>query len=154
MTIQTYLLNMCKHCGIEADTLEVEVAEEEGFIRAQINVPEEESGLLIGFHGETLSSIQRLTRVVFQSEVGDRRLSVNVNNYREQREDKLKDITHRGAMHVLETGEPYEFAFLPANERFIIHSTISENPDFSELESVSEGEGRDRVLVIRLKTAA
>jgi spoIIIJ-associated protein len=151
MSIQTYLLNLCKHCGIEADTLVVEVTDEPDMIVAQIDVPEEESGLLIGFHGETLSSIQRLTRVVFQDELGDRRLVVNVNNYRQQREEKLKDIARRGAQRVLETGQAYTFSYLPANERFVIHTTISEDPEFVELESVSEGEGRDRVLMIRLK---
>ncbi len=151
MLIQTYLENMCKHCGIDAETLKVEVSDQDESVTALISVPEEESGLLIGFHGETLSSIQRLTRVVFQEELGEKRLVVNVNNYREQREDKLKEIARRGAQRVLESGQPYRFSYLPANERFVIHTAISEDPEFADLESVSEGDGRDRVLMIRYK---
>lgn len=151
MTIQNYLSNMFQHCGLDAETLDIQIEDTEQEIAATIVLPEEESGLLIGFHGETLSSIQRLTRVVFQEELGEKRLVLNVNNYRQQREEKLKELAHKGAQRVLESGQPYTLSRLPANERYIIHSTLAEEPEYAELESVSEGEGRDRVLVIRLK---
>lgn len=153
MTIQTYLTNICQHSGIDADHLEIEMTEDDQAVTAAITVPQEDSGLLIGFHGETLSAIQRLTRVVFQDELAERRLIININNYREQRAEKLQQIATRAAERVLETGRPYTFSYLPANERFVIHSTISEDSAFSELESVSEGEGSRRVLTIRLKAA-
>lgn len=151
MTIQSYLTNICKHSGLDAEQLEVTVDEQDGVITANITVPPEESGLLIGFHGETLSALQRLTRVVFQEEIQDKRLTVNVNQYREQRAEKLAEMAKNAAAQVLETGRPYRFSRLPAHERFVIHSTISDSQDYAELESVSEGEGRDRVLTIRLK---
>lgn len=153
MTIQTYLTNICQHSGIESDSVQIEMTEDEQAVTAAITVPQEDSGLLIGFHGETLSALQRLTRVVFQDELGERRLIININNYREQRAEKLRQIATRAAERVLETGRPYTFSYLPANERFVIHSTISEDSAFSELESVSEGEGSHRVLTIRLKSA-
>lgn len=151
MTIQTYLTNLCQHCGFEADSVTLTLDEQDDRITVMIEVPEEESGLLIGFHGETLSALQRLTRVVFQEELGEKRLVININNYREQREDKVQELAHRAARKVLETGRPYTFSYLPANERFIVHTTLSQEPEFESLESVSEGEGRDRVLSIRLK---
>lgn len=152
MTIQNYLTNVCKHSGLDADQLEVKINEADDVITAEITVPPEESGLLIGFHGETLSALQRLTRVVFQEELKDKRLVVNVNQYREQRAEKLREMAENAATQVLETGRPYRFSRLPAHERFVIHSTISDGEEFTELESVSEGEGRDRVLTIRLKS--
>lgn len=151
MTIQTYLTNICQHSGIDPDHLNIELDETEEAVNVAITVPMEDSGLLIGFHGETLSALQRLTRVVFQDELTDKRLSININNYREQRADKLKQIATRAAQRVLETGQAYTFSYLPANERFVIHSTISEDPEFSSLESISEGEGTHRVLTIRPK---
>lgn len=151
MTIQNYLTNVCKHSGLDADQLEVNINEADDVITAEITVPPEESGLLIGFHGETLSALQRLTRVVFQEELKDKRLVVNVNQYREQRAEKLREMAQNAAAQVLETGRPYRFSRLPAHERFVIHSTISDSEELAELESVSEGEGRDRVLTIRLK---
>lgn len=153
MTIQSFLVNVCQHSGIDAENLEVEVNDEGETIQATIKVPQEESGLLIGFHGDTLAAIQRLTRVIFQEELQDKRLVVNVNEYREQRSDRLKQMAEKAAEQVLETGRPYRFANLPSHERFVIHSTIGDNPDYASLESVSEGEGRDRVLIIRPKAA-
>lgn len=153
MTIQSFLVNVCQHSGIDAENLEVEVNDEGETIQATIKVPQEESGLLIGFHGDTLAAIQRLTRVIFQEELQDKRLVVNVNEYREQRSDRLKQMAEKAAEQVLETGRPYRFANLPSHERFVIHSTIGDNPDYAGLESVSEGEGRDRVLIIRPKAA-
>lgn len=151
MTIQNYLTNICKHSGLDADQLSVTVEEADGVVNATIQTPPEDSGLLIGFHGETLSALQRLTRVVFQEELQDKRLVLNINQYREQRAEKLREMAEKAAAQVLESGRSYRFSRLPAHERFVIHSTISETPEFAELESVSEGEGRDRVLIIRLK---
>lgn len=151
MTIQTYLTSICQHSGIDPDQLEIDLQEEGDRLIAAITVPTEDSGLLIGFHGETLSALQRLTRVVFQAELAEKRLVINVNNYREQRADKLKQIAVRAAERVLETGQPYTFSYLPSNERFVIHSTISDDETYADLESVSEGEGMHRVLTIRPK---
>lgn len=151
MTITSYLTNICQHSGIDPDQLQIDLEDTNEAITASITVPTEDSGLLIGFHGETLSAIQRITRVVFQSELTDKRLVINVNNYREQRADKLKEIAFRAAERVLDTGRPYTFSYLPSNERFVIHSAISEDNRFAELESVSEGEGNRRVLTIRYK---
>jgi len=152
MTIQNYLMNLCQHCGIDSEVLEVTIDEADDRIEAKITVPEEDSGLLIGFHGETLSSMQRLARVVFQEELQDKRLVLNINNYREQRAEKLQDMARSGAYRVIETGQQHIFSYLPANERYVIHTTLADDAEFSQVESVSEGEGRERVLIIRLKT--
>jgi spoIIIJ-associated protein len=154
MNIQQFLTNVCQHSGIEPESVEISEADESGMMIANITVSPEDSGLLIGFHGENLSSLQRITRVIFQEELADKRLAVNINQYREQRAEKVQQLAIKAAERVLETGRPYTFSYLPANERFIIHTTISETPDFATLESVSEGEGFHRVLVIRPKTSA
>lgn len=151
MTIQTYLTKMCEHCGIDPETLRVEQTDSEDQIQISIEVPVEDSGLLIGYHGETLASIQRLARVVFQAEIGEKKVIVNVNNYREQRAEKVLQMVDKAAQKVIETGRPYTLTNLPSHERFLVHSTLSENPDYASLESFSEGEEPHRVLVIRLK---
>jgi len=154
MHIQDFLTNICQHSGIEPESVELGDADEAGIMIANITVSPEDSGLLIGFHGDNLGAIQRLTRVVFQEELADKRLVVNINKYREQRTEKVQQLAVNAAQRVLETGRPYIFSYLPANERFVVHTTISETSEFSTLVSVSEGEGFHRVLVIRPKTTA
>ena len=151
LQLQQYLINLCKHSGIDQEQVSVDVEETEDIVSVNFNLPAEDSGLFIGFHGETLSSVQRLVRIIFQKEYGDKKIILNINNYREQRVEKLQEMAHSIARRVLESGRSYTFAYLPPNERFVIHTIISETPEYSSLESVSEGEGQQRYLVIRPK---
>lgn len=153
-TIDTFLSQLCEHCGLTADQFSVSLEETEGRILVQLNVPDEDSGLFIGHHGDTLESLQRVLRIIFQKEDADPRILLNVNDYRQKREEKLRETTRLVAQRVLETGEEHTFrTYFSAHERFIIHTTLGEDPQFAELESVSAGEGKDRRLSIQFKNA-
>lgn len=152
MTIDSFLTQLSEHCGISADDMKVEVQEDGEYLRVSVLVPEEDSGLFIGYHGETLDSIQRMVRIIFQDEYPDHKIMVNLNDYRQQREDRLTEITESVADRVLETGERYTFnSYFPAHERFVIHSFLAKNEKYEELESVSEGTGKNRKLTIQFK---
>lgn len=152
MTIETFLSQLAEHCGISPEEIQVTVTEDEEYVRVSIELPEEDSGRFIGFHGETLESIQRVLRLIFQEEHNDKKIIVNINQYRQDRADRLKEITQAIAKKVVETGQPYTFqSFLPAHERYIIHTTLSEIEEGSALESVSEGTGKNRRLTIQKK---
>lgn len=153
MTITDYLQKLCQHCGVDPSHIQITLEETDTHIKAHIELPEEESGLFIGYHGETLDSVQRMVRLTFREELEaqDKRFILNVNQYREQRQDQLAERVITIAQRVLETGESYTFNYLPSHDRFLVHTTLSENSEFAELESVSEGEGRERYLTIRLK---
>lgn len=152
MTIDSFLTQLSEHCGIQADDIEVTVREDGEYLRVFISVPEEDSGLFIGYHGETLDSLQRMVRIIFQEEYPDHKIMVNLNDYREQREDRLTEITASVADRVLETGESYTFnSYFPAHERFVIHSFLASDNKYEKLESVSEGVGKNRKLTIQFK---
>jgi spoIIIJ-associated protein len=151
MVIQDFLQRLLGHMGIEE--AEVEIKEEDDKVFVQINISEEDSGLLIGYHGDVLASLQRITQLVYREE-GDKKFILNVNDYKQRREAQLKEMVSSIAYRVLESGEEYVFAFLPANERLIVHQTISENPEFVELESMSIGDASARRLHIRFKEEA
>ncbi len=152
MTIDGFVKQLCEHCGVDPEVIDVQMEDQGDTIVVTLNLPEEDSGRFIGFHGETLESMQRVVRIIFSTEYPEKKILLNINNYREEREVKLKELTQTAAQRVLESGQPYRFqSYLPAHERFIIHSTLSELPDSDKLESVSEGDGKDRRLSIRLK---
>lgn len=152
MTIEVFVRQLCEHCGVDPETITVSVDETDDMMSVLVSLPEEESGRFIGFHGETLESIQRVLRVVFSKELPDKKIVLNINHYRQDRERKLQELTRNVAERVLESGEHYTFqSYLPAHERFIIHTTLGELADAEKLESVSEGMGKDRRLTIRLK---
>lgn len=151
MTIQDYLTRLCQHVGLTDDQFTIEVVEDETQTQATLKLPEEESGLFIGYHGETLQSIQRLVRISFYEELQNKLFKLNVNNYREQRQDQLEEKVMDIAQRIIETGDPYTFPYLTAQDRFVIHSTLSQHEEFSGLMSESEGDGKQRYLTIRLK---
>lgn len=150
MKIQEYIERLLAHSGVNEATVEVTEPAEHKMV-VQINVPESESGALIGHHGETLAALQRIVNIVFREELADTRVTININDYRDRRTEALQAQTIRNAHQVLKTGRSYTFDYLPSNERYIVHATLTENEEFSELESVSDGEGKQRLLSIRKK---
>lgn len=156
MTIETFVTSLCEHCGLSKEDISLQVDETDSEIVITLDVPEDESGIFIGHHGEGIDSLQRIVRIIFQDSKEDasldKKITLNINKYREKREDRLKDLTYSLANKVLQTGRPYTFnSYLPAHERYIVHSTLSEEEGFKELESVSVGEGKNRMLTIRMK---
>lgn len=131
--------------------------------RINIQVNAEDSGSLIGYRGDGLQSLQRLVRIIFtdvnHSSFRDKeneneswqRLTININDYLEEKSERLRQTALRAGHKVLETGRAYRLHSLSSPERFIIHSEISQNPEFSELESFSEDDESGRVLIIRYK---
>lgn len=153
MTTKTFLTQLCEHCGLASDAIKYTEEQNEKNKQITLSVPEDDSGLFIGFHGETLESLQRLVRIIFQ-ESADEKIVLNINDYRQQREDRLKELTKEAVERVLSGESIYTFhSYLPAYERFIIHTTLGEMPEAAELESISVGDGRDRRLQIQRKQA-
>lgn len=102
--------------------------------------------LLIGYHGDTLSSLQMLMSQHLFVDTGEwLSLSVNVNDYRERRESSLKTMADSVVERVIETGQAHTLPPMPANERRLIHVYLSEHPSVA---TESTGEGRMRCIVI------
>lgn len=116
----------------------------------QVKVETEESGLLIGFHGETLSSFQLILGLAVYRKLGQWvRVVVEVGDYRARREQQLRMMAESYAAQVVATGQPLVLPYLPPIERRIIHLALQDRPD---VETVSEGEGNLRRVVIKPKT--
>lgn len=129
---------------IEA-TIEVELVDEV----YQVKMETEESGLLIGFHGETLSSFQLILGLIVYKKLRQWvRVVVEVGDYRARREEQLRAMAQSYASQVVASGQPLVLPSLPPIERRIIHMALSDNP---EVVTVSEGEGNQRRVVIKLK---
>jgi len=109
----------------------------------------DETGLLIGKKGETLSSIQTVLGIMLKTATGDwSRVVVNVGDYREKEEDYLKSLAESTAQRVKETGEPQSLYNLKPWQRRIVHMHLSENSDIS---TESVGEDEERYIVVKVK---
>ena len=108
---------------------------------------EEDMGLLIGRHGQTLDAVQELTRVVVSHRTGLRcRVIVDVEDYKKRQRARLASKSREVAKRVARTGR--EEALDPMNpyERKVVHDAVAE---VSGVESSSRGEDPDRRVVIR-----
>ncbi|MDR0957408.1 MAG: single-stranded DNA-binding protein [Candidatus Nomurabacteria bacterium] len=105
------------------------------------------SNLLIGRNGDTLRSIQFLLRsTLIQKNAEINRVNLDIADYKRRHNDQIAARAEQWAKEVIETGE--EMSLRPMNpaERRIVHKVLG---DFSQLSTESEGEGRERHIVIR-----
>jgi spoIIIJ-associated protein len=109
----------------------------------------DETGLLIGKKGETLSSIQTVLGLLLKQKTGEwNRVVVNVGDYREKEEDYLKNLATATADRAKETGEPQSLYNLKPWQRRVVHMALGED---SEITTESMGEGEERYLVVKPK---
>lgn len=133
---------------LEIENVEVTGKEDGGYLHVQISVDENDSGILIGHHGDTIASMQRLVNIGFINELEGKRVILNINDYKEKRESIVLAMTQRYVDRLKETGEPQVLPYLPANERLIIHMAYKDDP---EIETHSEGEGKQRRMILQLR---
>lgn len=135
--------------GVNATTEVTEEGEGESkLIRIKIDA-KEESGLLIGSHGMTLEAIQTFVAIALKNETGEWvRVFVDIADWSERQKEKLEDLAKQAAERAKSKGEPQYLYNLNSSQRRIVHMTLSED---SEIETVSEGEGEERYLVVKSK---
>ena len=103
-------------------------------------------GILIGKHGQTLDALQYLTNLAAGKSFRHHYfVMLDVENYRERRQDTLEALAHRLAGKARRTGEPVKLEPMPAGERRIIHLALQDDPSVS---TESEGEAPYRYVVI------
>lgn len=130
----------------------VEAQETEETIYLSIQPEEKDSSLLIGYHGENLESFQLILSFLANKELEEfKRIVVNVGDYRERREEKLREIALHAKEEAIEKNGEVVLPDLSSSDRRIIHLLFQ---DDEEVSSESVGEGRDRQLVIKPKKRA
>jgi spoIIIJ-associated protein len=104
-------------------------------------------GGLIGPHGETLNALQYLSRLMLGHQMRTRpTFIIDVEGYRQRREQALARLAERMASKVIQTGRPQNLEPMPPNERRIIHMTLREH---KHVYTHSVGEGnRRRVRIL------
>ena len=109
-------------------------------------ISEEDYGNIIGRRGETLDALQYLTRLfVNRSSNNNKRVALNVGDYRKRREETLRALAKRQALRVAKYGRSTALEPMNPYERRIIHTAIQE---IDGVTSHSVGEGDRRRVVI------
>ena len=107
---------------------------------------DQDSNLKLISDPETVEALQELTRLAVQVKTTTfSRLILDVGGSRQKRVDDLTRIVNRVIEKVRESGEAAPMKPMSSYERKIAHDLIAE----AGLVSESEGEGRDRHIVIK-----
>ncbi len=136
--------------GLDFD--EIKVIEEEDLTRAEI--VSGTASRIIGWHGETLNSIQHLAKsIIRQKEKLERSpfLVLDVDGYRKSQEDKVKKIAEQKADFVRRTASRVALAPMSPYFRRIVHLHVANTPELADLTTESSGEGDYRQIVLKLK---
>jgi len=118
-----------------------------------ITISGADAGVLIGYHGETLTALQYLANLAANKREEDEerqysRVTVDIEGYRAKREATLVELAKRTAGKVKRTGRYVYLDAMPANERRIIHATIQDIPGVS---TYSKGDDHRRYVVVCLE---
>ncbi|HZT07433.1 MAG TPA: RNA-binding cell elongation regulator Jag/EloR [Chloroflexota bacterium] len=125
------------------------IQQENGKATILLDVAGDDVGLIIGRHGETLSSLQFLLNACLGKRLPrDTRIVVDVEHYRERREQSLRAIAMRAADRARRERRPVTLQPMPPNERRIIHLALQSSRYVS---TESTGEGPERRVVISPK---
>lgn len=117
--------------------------------RYQVLLKSDTPALLIGYHGNTLSGLQLFLSQHLHQKLGEWiNLSVDVNDYRQRREQSLKILADSTVEKVLSSNQAYILPPMSASERRVVHVYLSEHPQVS---TASSGEGKQRSVVISPK---
>lgn len=121
------------------------MSEEDGII--SLSLETEDSGIIIGYHGETLEALQLILSLVLAKESGEfKRVSIEVGDYKKNREEWLEKIALDAKERALVEKKEVYLSDLKAWERRVVHLLLQ---DDKEVVSESTGEGRERVLVVK-----
>jgi spoIIIJ-associated protein len=131
---------------VRAAGVDAEVAVDVGDTEVRGVLRGDDLGMLIGRAGQTINALQYLApRIVLNELDATLRVTVDIDGYRERRLQMLLAEADKVASNVARSGRPAELGSLPAIERRAIHEHLR---DYPGVETESEGEEPDRVLVV------
>ncbi|MCX8128990.1 MAG: protein jag [Clostridia bacterium] len=141
---KAFLLSVFEKMNVNAD---VDVQESDESIL--LKVSGKDIGIVIGRRGETLDSLQYLTSLVVNKGHEDyKRVVIDIENYRQKREETLIKLANRLAERVMKYKKNVTLEPMNPYERRIIHSTLQNN---RYVETYSVGDEPNRKVVITLK---
>lgn len=145
--VRDFLESILKSMDVEA---KISIKEKKDVIKIDLSGPD--MGIIIGYRGETLDSLQYLVSLVINKDQSCdyKRVILDTENYRDKREETLKKLARRLGHKVRETGRPVKLEPMNPYERRIIHSELQNN---NYVQTYSEGEEPFRKVVINLRKA-
>jgi spoIIIJ-associated protein len=144
---KNFIRDVLNSMGVRA---EIRIKEENNVVKISLTGPD--MGIIIGYRGETLDSLQYLVSLVVNKghETEYKRVVLDTENYRQKREETLKRLAIKTAEKVSRSGRSFRLEPMNPYERRVIHSALQNDP---RIQTFSEGDEPFRRVVIDVKKA-
>jgi len=141
-TIEKIVTKFVKELEIDGAFTVVENGE-----MVDIMMETKDTGIVIGYHGEILESLQLVLSLTIAKELGRFiRISLEVDGYKKNRIEYLENLAQQVKEKALAENKEQVLMSLKSWERRVIHLALQED---DQVTSESSGEGRERVLLIK-----
>ncbi len=152
-----FINRLLKNMDSEATAVQAEPPEGAVFegVYPKIDIVGDNSGILIGHHGETLDAIQFLANLCMNRKTGASgrefvKINVDIENYRAKREETLRALARRMAQKAIKYKRNVVLEPMNPYERHIIHSELQ---DMEKVDTHSVGSDENRKVVITYEGA-
>jgi spoIIIJ-associated protein len=147
--VKTLISHMKVNAKVNARILDPEDEHDRPMVL--IEITGKDLSILIGRRAETLNSLQYITSLMLNQQIGDwTPMMIDVQGYRFRRERQLRQIARRLADQVVQTNRKQVLEPMPANERRIIHMELRYHP-FVTTESIGEEPNRRTTIILKPK---
>jgi len=93
----------------------------------KVTTDDASAGMLIGRHGQTIDAVEHLVERMASNAIDARaRINLDINNYRQQREEALAERVQEAAESIRESGRPVHMEPMSARERRLVHMKAAE----------------------------
>lgn len=137
-----YLEDILSFFGLNTD---IYATSEEDVI--ELNIPSTHlNGFLIGQKGETMRALQYLVGSALRNTGHEySRVNVDIADYKKAKAERLAEIATEWIEAVKKSNEPMDLRPMNSADRRVVHKVATE----AGLETESQGEGRDRHVVLK-----
>jgi spoIIIJ-associated protein len=137
-----FIIGLCGRMGVRVTVDEAET--EDGY---KLTLKSDTMGMLIGYRGDTLDSLQYLTNLVVHRNTQEyKRVTLDSENYRSKRQHTLERLANKYASRARATGRSVSLEPMKPYERRVLHATLQNN---EHVTTYSEGEEPYRRVVIK-----
>lgn len=137
--VEDFISDLMEHADLDVSIEELSLDAEDNLV-VQLSGPD--SARAIGRDGQVLEAIQHLVITsAIHANIPKRRIVIDIERYRERREQKLQDDAAYYADGVLDSGKPYDLPPMTPRERRLVHMTIAEMKGV-RTESIGSGDER------------
>jgi spoIIIJ-associated protein len=138
------LKSMLEKMGIPA-----RVSPEDNLNGTEFNIYTPDSRLLIGQYGANLAALQMIMNTIALRKYENvERFILDIDDYRKQREYRLRQLAKRALGELKRTGQPVHFEPMNAYERRIVHAYLSTEYG---IETESTGKEPNRRIIVKQK---